>query len=188
MKRRVFGATAVLFSALMLQVAVGQESVKSGPQVGQDVPGPFHPLNVTGSAKGKKNCLFCSNGANPVAVVFARELTPEVAKLIKKLDNATVENQGKSMGSYAVFCNDAEGLQTKLEEMAAKQGLKSLVLSIDNPSGPKDYRISKDAAVTVLLYDNFTVRANHAFASNGQLNDAAINRVVADVSKIVPAN
>ena len=27
-------------------------ALKSGPQTGQEVPGPFHPLNVTGEAKG----------------------------------------------------------------------------------------------------------------------------------------
>jgi hypothetical protein len=186
MLRRGFTALAVLASALMLQVALGQESVKSGPQVGEQVPGPFHPLNVTGEAKGKKSCLYCANGQSPVAVVFAREASPTVAKLIKKLDEATLKNKGASMGSYAVFCSDQEGLQAKLEELAGKQDLKALVLSIDNPSGPSAYKISKDADVTVLLYNDFTVRANHAF-TKGQLNDSAIDRVVADVTKIVPA-
>jgi len=32
--------------------------LKSGPQAGQEVPGPFHPLNVTGSNAGKKACLY----------------------------------------------------------------------------------------------------------------------------------
>src|SRR5438132_920332 len=114
MLRRGIASVAVMLSALVLQAALGQGTLKSGPQVGEDVPGPFHPLNVTGSAKGKKNCLYCANGPSPVAVVFAREVTPEVAKLIKKLDAATVANKGKSMGSYAVFCNDSEELQTKL--------------------------------------------------------------------------
>ena len=57
------------------------------------------------------------------------------------------------------------------------------MLSIDNPAGPKSYQISKDADVTVLLYESFNVRANHAFGT-GELTDAAIGRVVADVSKI----
>jgi hypothetical protein len=179
---RVFALSAVVLSALLLQTALGQGTVKSGPQVGQEVPGPFHPLNVTGANKGKKSCLYCANGPSPVAVVFARELTPEVASLLKKLDAATVTNKAKSMGSYAVFCSDQEGLQSQLEALAGKVGLQEMILSIDNPAGPKDYKIAQDATVTVLLYENFTVRANHAFGK-GQLNDSAIARVVADVSK-----
>jgi hypothetical protein len=31
--------------------------LKSGPQVGDSIPGPFHPLNVTGPFAGKKQCL-----------------------------------------------------------------------------------------------------------------------------------
>jgi hypothetical protein len=157
--------------------------VKSGPQTGQDVPGPFHPLNVTGASAGKKACLYCSNGGNPVAVVFAREATPAVAKLLKQLDEATVKNAKAEMGSFAVFCSDKDGLDKALTKLAADQKLTKLVLTIDNPAGPKSYNISKDAEVTVLLYTSFEVKANHAFRK-GELNDAAITKVVADVAKI----
>jgi hypothetical protein len=179
--------TAAFASVLCLCVVLGagaQSAVKSGPQVGEKVPGPFHPLNINGEAAGKKNCLYCANADAPVAVVFARDLTPEVAKLIKALDAATVKNGGKNMGSYAVFMSDNEKLQGQLEALARNAELKKLVLSIDNPSGPKEYKIAKDADVTVLLYNVFVVEANHTF-TKGQLNDSAISRVVGDVSKIV---
>ena len=119
-----------------------------------------------------------------MAVVFAREATPAVAKLIKQLDEATVKNDKKSMGSYAVFCSDKDGLDKTLTKLAADQKLTKLILSIDNPAGPKEYSISKDAEVTVLLYVDFVVQANHAFRK-GELNDGAITKVVADVAKIV---
>jgi hypothetical protein len=158
--------------------------VKSGPQVGDDVPGPFHPLNVTGEHAGKKACLFCQNGPNPTAVVFAREATPQITALLKKLDEATAKNKDRHMGSFAVFCSDADGLETRLKDIAAKQKIDNLILSIDNPSGPKDYKISKDAEVTVLLYHDFNVKANHSFRK-GELREADITRIVADVAKIV---
>ena len=180
-----YGMCAAMVLGVTLLVANAQEgSVKSGPQVGKDVPGPFHPLNVTGESAGKKACLYCSNGVNPVAVVFAREANPAVAKLLKQLDEATVKNAGKDMGSYAVFCSDKDGLDKALTKLAQEQKLTKLVLSIDNPAGPKSYEISKDAEVTVLLYVDHTVKANHAF-KKGELNDAAITKIVADVAKIV---
>ena len=88
------------------------------------------------------------------------------------------------MGSYAVFCSDKEGLDKQLTKLAADQKLTKLVLSIDNAAGPKEYKIAKDADVTVLLYTEFEVKANHAFRK-GELNTAAITKVVADVTKIV---
>src|ERR1051326_73022 len=110
MLRHSIAAIALVASGLMLtSVYAGGGTVKSGPQVGQDVPGPFHPLNVTGKDAGKKACLYCANGGNPVAVVCAREASPEIAKLLKQLDEATVKNEKAEMGSYAVFCSDKDG-------------------------------------------------------------------------------
>lgn len=182
MMRRTVAFVAVLSLVAVLGVHA-QSGVKSGPQVGEKVPGPFHPLNINGEAAGKKNCLYCSNGANPVAVVFARELTPEVSALIKKLDEATAKNGSCSMGSYAVFMSDSEKLPDQLKNLADTAKLTKLILSIDNPAGPKAYEISKDAAVTVLLYKEVTVAANHSFKT-GELNEKAISKVVSDVSKI----
>src|SRR4051812_40320866 len=180
-----YGMFVMAFAGSVLLASAGQNAVvKSGPKVGEDVPGPFHPLNVTGESAGKKNCLYCSNGGNPVAVVFAREATPEVAKLLKQLDEATVKNAKAEMGSYAVFCNDKDGLDKALTKLAAEQKITKHVLAIDNPAGPEKYKIAKDADVTVILYSEFKVAANHSFRK-GDLNDAAIKTVVADVSKIV---
>lgn len=183
----------ILALSLVLVLAVGavrvaaEGTAKSGPAAGEQVPGPFHPLNVTGEHAGQKACLYCSNGPNPVAVVFAREVTPQVTMLLKKLDEATVKNSKKDMGSYAVFCSDKDGLVDQLKKVAGDEKLKNLILSIDNPSGPKAYNIAKDADVTVLLYNDFTVRANHAF-KKGELNAKSVERVVADVAKIIPQN
>lgn len=179
---RTLAATVLGFVVLMTSVYAGG-ALKSGPQTGQDVPGPFHPLNVTGESAGKKACLYCSNGENPVAVVFAREATPAVAKLLKELDAATVKNEKAKMGSYAVFCSDKDGLDKQLEKLAKDQKLSMLVLAIDNPAGPEKYKIAKDADVTVVLYTNFEVKANHTFRK-GELTDAAITKVVGDVAKI----
>jgi hypothetical protein len=184
MLTRLLAVTAVVCASFVSGVQA-DGPVKSGPQVGQEVPGPFHPMNVTGEQAGKKACLYCANGANPVAVVFARGVNPQVATLLKKLDEATEKNAKANMGSFAVFCSDKEGLEGTLKDLAGKQGLKKLILSIDNAAGPKGYEIAKDADVTVLLYNEFTVRGNYAFKT-GELNQKGIDTVVADISKIVP--
>jgi len=55
-KRYVFAALAL--TALAAACEAQGDGLKSGPQVGTQIPGPFHPLNVTGEAAGKKNCLI----------------------------------------------------------------------------------------------------------------------------------
>ena len=57
MSSRLAGATLALF---MASVALA-DGPKSGPQVGDRIPGPFNPLNVTNVDRpgnvGKKNCF-----------------------------------------------------------------------------------------------------------------------------------
>jgi hypothetical protein len=163
--------------------------MKSGPQPGDKFPGAFHPLNVTGESKGEKACLVCKAGNAPVAMVFARCADCEMtASLIKKLDAATDKNQKASMESFAVFLtDDTEAVQKKLEAMAKTASLKHLTLAIDNPIGPENYKVSKDADVTVVLYVKRDIKANYAF-KKGELTAEKIDAIVKDVSKIVPAN
>jgi hypothetical protein len=184
--KKLLLAAGVLTLALGVGVA-DDAALKSGPQVGSQVPGPFHPRNITGAFKGEKHCLFCEHGNCPVAMVFAREVTPELTKLIKKIDAATVKNSKARMGSFVVFLSDKEGLAGQLESLAAKEKIAQTVLAIDNPGGPQRYAVAKDADITVVLYEDHTVRANHSFRK-GELNTKAADRIVADIAKIVTPN
>jgi len=175
-----------LLSALALALLGGTvlaAGLKSGPQVDDKVPGPFHPLNINGESAGKKNCLYCENGPRPVAMVFAREVSPETTKLIKALDACTTKNKGE-MGSFVVFLGKSEDLEKKLKTLVKEANIQSTILAIDNPAGPEGYGVSRDADVTVVLYREFKVKANHAF-KKGELKDSSIKAVVADLPKIL---
>lgn len=181
MRRNLFAAAVVA----VLAGSVVAADLKSGPQAGEKVPGPFHPLNINGSEAGKKNCLFCSNGDNPVAVVFARTPDcPATQKLIKALDEAAVKNEKAEMGTFTVFLGAEDKLEAKLKDQADKAKFKKMVLSIESPEGPAKYNISKDADVTVLLYKERKVIANYAF-EKGKCDEKDIEKVIADVAKIV---
>jgi hypothetical protein len=118
-------------------------------------------------------------------MIFAREISDPLTSLVKKLDEATAKNSGCSMGSFVVFCSDEEGLEKKLKELAEKEKIKHLILSIDNPTGPKPYKVAKDADITVVLYTNRDVKVNHAF-KKGEMKSKDIDKIVSEVSKIVP--
>ena len=78
-------------------------------------------------------------------------------------------------------------LHEALQSLADKEGITHTILTIDNPAGPKSYKVAKDAAVTVVLYDRRKVESNYAFRK-GELTPKAIDRVVGDLKKIVPVN
>lgn len=118
-------------------------------------------------------------------MIFAREVNDGLTSLVKKIDEATDKHSDCRMGSFVVFCSDDEGLRKQLEALAEKEKLKHIVLTIDNPAGPQRYNIAKDADVTVVLYTKQKVKVNYAF-KKGQLTDKDIERIVSDVSKILP--
>jgi hypothetical protein len=184
MKSLRIAALTSLFLALT-SVLVAAEPLKSGPQVGDKVPGPFEPLNINGSKAGQKNCLFCSNGSNPVAMIFARETSEPLTKLIKKLDAETVKNGECKMGSFVVFLNDDESMEKKLKDIVKTADLKQTVLATDVKTGPEKYNVAPEADVTVVLYTDRVVKANYTF-KKGQLKDKDVDTIVSDLSKILP--
>lgn len=168
-----FGALA----ALAFSVAVAEE-LKSGLAVG-DSPGAFNVNDVTGPSKGKSLCYRCQYGARPVVTVFARDVNDELAKVIKEIDGIVEKNKDKKMAAFVVLlADDADKVAPKLEELAKKNGIKNVPLTtFDGAAGPEDYNISKDADVTVLMWNKSEVKSNVALAK-GKLDAAATAKIV----------
>ncbi len=120
-----------------------------------------------------------------MAVVFAREITPGLTSLVKKLDDAVAKNSDCKMGSYVVVMTDDDKMEDALKTMADKEKIKKVVLTIDNPNGPPKWKIAKDADVTVLLYVKNTVKESIAI-EKGKLDDKAIDGVLAKLDSIKP--
>jgi len=53
-RRLLVGAFAL---TAMVSFTFAGDALKSGPQSGSQIPGPFHPTNLTGAQAGKKHCL-----------------------------------------------------------------------------------------------------------------------------------
>src|SRR5262249_53509972 len=123
MQRIVSVIGIVLVVALTFPRALLADPIQSGPQVGDKVPGPFAPRNITGSNAGEKCCPYCKNGPRPVVVVFAKEVSPALIQLLKTIDRATGMNREKGLGSYVVFCSDTDGIGRQLQGMAQKEGI-----------------------------------------------------------------
>ncbi len=116
-------------------------------------------------------------------MIFAREINPTLTSLVKKIDAETAKNSDKKMGSFVVFCNDNPTLEGQLKELADKEKLGKLILSVDNPAGPKGYNIAQEADVTVVLYSKRKVVSNHAF-KKGELKDADVEKILKELPKI----
>ena len=161
MKRFIVPAFALLATAGFVIAA----EVKSGLAAGES-PAAFNVKDITGPSKGKSLCYRCQYGAKPVTTIFTREVTPEVAALVKQIDEQVGANKDKNMKAFVVLLTeDADAGAKQLEKLAADQKITNVPLTVfDGAAGPAKYNISKDAAVTVMMWNKSRVAVNEAFA------------------------
>lgn len=170
---------------LVTGLALAAEELKSGLPVGEDLPA-FNVRDITGPSKGTTLCYRCQYGAQPVAAVFTREMSDSVKDLIKKLDGKVGENKDKKMAAFiVVLTEDPDALEPKLVALAKDAQIKNTPLTIvEGVTGPPEYKLSKDAEVTVMMWADNVVKFNQAFAK-GKLDKKAVDGVVAETKKIL---
>jgi len=167
------------------------ESLKSGPQVGDEV-GAFDVVKVAGATDdgvkvGDELCYRCKLGARPTVMVFARKADAALAKLVKELDTVVAHNKDKKFSSFVTLLGaDADKLKADGEKVVSDSKAENVavVVAKDHNDGPADYKIDPKAEVTVLIYREGKVEANHAL-SEGGLTDSEIKKIIADTSKII---
>ena len=109
-----------------------------------------------------------------------------MTSLVKKLDTAVADNKDVKTASYVIILSDdTDKMEKKLKDLAEKEGLKKVVFAIESESGPPNYKLAKDAEVTVLLYETKKVKRNFAF-EKGKLTDKEADAVVGAVKDILP--
>jgi hypothetical protein len=119
--RRRFAALAILTPWLVLAaepaVDKAKDADKSPLRVGANLPGPFHPYNVTGrygprkekdkeeESQGRYHCPVTEHAEDPMVLVFTRdvEIGDKIKSLAKKLDDATKTNTNVRLAAAIVF-------------------------------------------------------------------------------------
>jgi len=175
--------------ALLAQVALAAE-LTSGPQKGS-LLGPFEVIKVAGAVNdgvpsGKQLCYRCKLGNQPVVMVFAPKADQGVTALAQELDQLVAKNKSKNLGSFVNLVGDeASKLEAQAKEFATKAKLENVavVVPVESKDGPEDYKINSQA-VTVLIYRDGNVVANHAVMPN-DLNSPMVKNILSDTDKIL---
>ena len=115
-------------------------------------------------------------GNNPVAAVFAREITPGLTSLVKKLEQE--QAAGGKTKAFVVLLSDDDKAQDKLKDLAKSEKIEKVMMMVDNPTGPPKLKIAKEADVTVVLYAQKKVTKTLAF-EKGKLDEKAAEEVAA---------
>jgi len=168
------------FAATALMVAPAFAELESGPKAGADVA-PFHVMDVTGKFKGTEVCYRCKYGDAAVVAIFAREINDKVEKACKELNSQM--NANKDLKGFFVYISDDEKAKDKLQEIAKKNDLKTLPLTVfKGKEGPEGYKISEKAGVTVVAWKESTVKLTKAYEP-GKFCDQCCKGVVASFVK-----
>ena len=77
--------------------------------------------------------------------IFAREITDDLASLVKRIDKQVAKNKDQKMASFLVLLtDDPDAVESKLKDLAIKHKIKNIPLTIfDGIAGPPKYKIAE---------------------------------------------
>jgi hypothetical protein len=183
---RASGALVVagLFSANLLLAA---DPCQSGLPAGQR-PGPYSFVISTGPLRGQAQCFVCETAERPAVVVFARDLSEPLGKLVAQLDQAVADRKKEELRGWVTFLSDDQpALDKKVVDWGKKHAVRTIPLGVfEDAQGPPAYKLAKDADVTVLLFVKRKVVANFAFRS-GELTEEKASEILKALPNILPA-
>ena len=166
--------------------------------VGGNLPGPFHPYNVTGPYKQHFHSLISEHDLDPMVMIFYKsvDFSDPLPDLLKRLDTAIAKNPDVRLGSFAVFLpedlSDVVGgddktddarlkLEKQIDQAASDMKLKNVVLCMDTKADVDKYGLSESNLITVVLYTKLKVVAVYALPKS-DFTPSAIDKIMADVA------
>jgi hypothetical protein len=167
-------------------------------QVGANLPGPFHPYNVTGPHKQHFHSLISEHDLDPMVMIFYKnvDFSEPLPALLKQIDNAIDKNPAVRLGSFVVFLPDdlsdvvgttdenddgRREIEKRIEAAATDMKLKHVVLCLDTKADVEKFGISETDLVTVVLYKRLKVEAVFALPKS-DFNNAAVEKIMAAVA------
>jgi hypothetical protein len=164
-------------------------------QVGQNLPGPFHPYNATGPKAGRYHCLVSAAGLEPGVLLFARGLEDNDAfkDLLKRLEGMVARNPQARLHVFVVFHGDTlpdpaddddkrDDAAKKLEKLSETLALRHVVLSLGGKSELAKYKLNAEAPLNAVLFNKYKIAAYHALAADKVAKDSKeLEAIAADV-------
>jgi hypothetical protein len=160
------------------------EPCVSGLKPGQR-PGPYSALVSVGAERGQSHCYVCETADRPAVIVFARNLSEPLGKLIRGLDKALVDYKSADLRTWVTFLSgDQTALDPQVVKWSKKQAIRHVPLAVfEDVVGPPSYLLHRDADVTILLSIKQKVVRNFAFRA-GELNDEQIAGILKALPEI----
>ncbi len=191
--RRLFPLFAV---AVFLFTARGEEPTteRTDPKL-PDVPGAFHPYNVTGAYKGHFHSRIAEYGLEPMVMIFTRQVdfSDPLKNLLTQIDAVTEKNPSARLHTFVVVQSDDlpevvgaddkdDDLRLDLDKRLSQEadGLKLPHVDIDL-AGKVDLEKFKldDAGFAFFLFQRGKVTGSRVLAKEDKLTDADVKAIMA---------
>jgi len=174
---------SINFLAAALLAAVFQ--VDSGLAPGER-PGPYSFVVSQGEKRGQLHCFVCEAEDRVMAIVFARDTSPQAGKLAARLDEVLLAHpQGKPSGWVTFLAAEGTGVDAKALEWARRHKLRTMAVGyFEDTVGPPSYRLAADASLTVLLAKDRKVAHRHVFGPAGP-DEVAITTIANQLTALV---
>jgi hypothetical protein len=120
-----------------------------------------------------------------VVMVFAKNNAASLAGLVKKLDKLVADKKDSKLTPVVNIMAEEDAAEKAKEEItkfAETNEVKNVSLSVTDEKSAKNFKINPEADVTVMVYRDKKITANHAVEA-GKLDDKAIEAIVADAEK-----
>ena len=184
MKRLLTHTLAItLFVGMMGSVlAIG---LKKG-----DTAGIFYVTKIAGAendgvAKGQELCYRCRYGSSPIVMVFTRNGSSNVQKLVQQLDQTVHQNADLRMKGIVTFIGSDVAVVKESANIFAEQTTTKhvpIVVAKDTESGPENYKLD-DSEVTIVVANDSQIVATYRFQAAKLNASSAIKNVMAVIQQ-----
>lgn len=178
-----FGLLCVLCGSVVNSPAA--DPCKSGVQPGLR-PGPYSFVLSTGTQRGQSCCFICETADRPAIIVFARNPSDPLGKLVGQIDKSVAEHKATNLRAWVTFLSDDQPtLDPRVVKWGQQHAVRQVPLGVfEDASGPPSYRLARESDVTVMLFVKQKVVANFAYRT-GELTDEQIDEIIKSVPKII---
>lgn len=87
------------------EVLVREQPLKSGPEVGKEVPS-FFVRAITGPQMNRSVCFVCRNGDRPVVMILMRRLEQGTSTVLKGVDELIDRRRADGFRAFGVLLSD----------------------------------------------------------------------------------
>lgn len=158
---RVTTAALLLGGLALAAAGANGQEVQSGPD--KKIAGAFNVKAITGDKQGTTLCYVCQYNAQArpaVVLIFTQKADDNVAAMVKAVD--AVQKNNEKLGTVLVGVGGVQA--SDLEKLQQTHKLTTPLTVAVDVEGPPAYKLNKEAAVTVLVYQRGgTILKNFAF-------------------------